>query len=357
MTGYNGSSPPAYQGLLEKMGLGAHLQDYCKLHDHMVIKIGGEIAEHPGRRRAFVEDVYILADNGVRVQIVHGGKNAISAAMEEAGVEYDITKGRRDTPFEGLNPTERVTNPPVTRALRDINCRIVEDLDGHGLSVVSFDGVGDGRALYARQPPAYRTNGNFIGYPVGFREGVKKLIDASQVAVISPVSQDMDSLETSISLNVNADDAACAVSKETLARRLLYLSDVEGIKFASRDASGRILSDEAGGMLYEVVRRPTSGEVMNRILDSIASVKDGKAPEIGGGMIPKLECALEALAYGAGVGGVSMVDGRVEHAVLRETLGDGCGSIMLEHIPVDAYLGWLQRVNPEKHEHLTASSL
>ena len=249
-----------------------------------LIKVGGSAMDDPERVRRLMRDIVFLEIVGVNPVLVHGGGKAISKAMSEAGLEATFVNGLRITTDEAMDLVERTLsseiNPGLVKMLEDLGGRVVgvagrEILRAERLSTKTADGeeVKLGR----------------VGRVVDFDLAkIEAAIAAETVPVISPIALEE---ETGLSLNVNADLAAAALAGRLQAAKLVYMSDVLGVM---RDPSD------------EDTLIPT---IQSAEVDALIS-----GGVLSGGMIPKVESAVDALHKG--VGKVHMVDGRVAHSVL-----------------------------------------
>ncbi len=252
----------------------------------VVIKYGGHAMTDEGLQASFASDVVLLKHIGVRPVIVHGGGPQIAATLEQMGRQSSFVEGRRVTDDATMEVVEMVLGGKLNR-------EIVERIQQAGGQGVGYTGS-DGGLLRVRK--------KFIGGQDLGRVGevtrvdpsvVRAAMDAGFVPVIAPIGAD----DAGRSHNVNADEAAGAIATALAAEKLILLTDVEGVL----DEGGRLISQ----LSVEACRRLIS------------------AGTIKGGMIPKMECCIAALA--GGVGRTHVVDGRIVHAVLLEIFSDDAG--------------------------------
>ena len=246
----------------------------------LVIKYGGHAMENDELKDSFAQDVAYLKYVGMRPVIVHGGGPVIDEAVRQAGITPRFVRGMRVTDAETMAIVEQVL-------VGKINKEIVTLLNRHGGRAVGLSGK-DGELIVARR----RTGPDDLGL-VGDVVGVHpRVIEALEhfIPVIAPVAAGTDGQ----TYNINADVVAGKIAEALRAEKLILLTDVEGVK--SRD--GRLLDT-----------LPTDA--------AQALVADGT---IAGGMIPKVECCIEALR--GGVKRAHIIDGRVRHALLLEVLTD-----------------------------------
>jgi acetylglutamate kinase len=253
----------------------------------MVVKYGGHAMERQELKDSFAQDVALLKYVGMHPVIVHGGGPQIDAALQRAGITPRFVRGLRVTDAATMNIVEMVL-------VGSINKEIVTLLNRHGGHAVGLSGK-DGELVVAR-----RRRGEDLGF-VGDVVGVNaRVIDALQgfIPVIAPVAADADG----VTHNINADVVAGKIAEALRAEKLILLTDVEGVK--GRD-----------GTLLDTLHADVAADLL----------RDGT---ISGGMIPKVECCLEAIR--GGVRQAHVVDGRVRHALLLEVLTNrGVGTEIL----------------------------
>jgi acetylglutamate kinase len=228
----------------------------------MVVKLGGSLLEDD---RALATVAATLAGRcraGARRILVHGGGKRIDAALAARGIPRRI--------HEGLRITDRETLAIVVSALGDINSGLVRELARHGVTAAGLCGP-DGRALRADFHPPIR--GVDLGFVGRISSVDLRMIEAAVAAGHLPVLASIAAGPDGVPLNVNADEAAAAVAAALGCRRLLFLTDVEGIA----DERGRVVAR----LDPSTARRLLSGSA------------------VSGGMRPKLRACLAAV--GAGV--------------------------------------------------------
>jgi len=256
-----------------------------------LIKVGGSAMEDPQMVDSFLRDIVFLEAVGINPVLVHGGGKAISAAMREAGLEARF--------IGGMRVTDEATIDIVEQTLaRVINPEIVDKLNGFGGKAVGLPGteVFVGEKMLGTDPASgQEMDIGFVGRVVECRSGLIEAAVAGEfVPCVSPVARDKSTGRT---LNVNADLAACALATKLKASKLIFISDVLGVMRDPKDSSTLIPSlDEAG--------------IQQLKADGI----------ISGGMIPKVDSALESLH--GGVGKVHLIDGRVPHGLILEIFTD-----------------------------------
>lgn len=287
----------------------------------IVVKVGGSIQDDPAQMRLVMRDVSLLAAAGAGVVVVHGGGKAISAAMKAAGLTPRFVKGQRYTDAATLAIAERVlargVNAEIVAMLREAGCaavplhslgccvlgatRIADD-DGEDLGFVgrvkpaAASEAEEGSAVAELVSRASQTASGSGGANARVSASVnvavlKGLLLQSLTPVVAPVAIDLSASETDPGkLNVNADLAAGAVAGHMRAERFILVSDTPGVRVGA-DATSFVRSL------------------------SVANIAELRASGvIDGGMIPKLQGCIDALA--AGAKSVWIVDGRVPLATL-----------------------------------------
>ncbi len=286
------------QELIDKAAILLEALPYIRTFhgETFVIKYGGHAMVDPELRSSFARDIVLMKYVGLHPVVVHGGGPQIDETLASFGVVSERLDGLRVTDDHTMKVVEMVLGGYL-------NQEIVSRIGNHGGRAVGLTGRDDG-FLRARKVDRMRTKSGREVDPgrVGAVEHVKTdvirgLVDAGFIPVIAPIAVDADGR----SLNVNADTVAGKVAEALGARKLVLMTDIEGVK------------DERG----EVLSSLTAAEA--------ESLRDRDV--IQGGMIPKVGCALEALR--GGVRKAHIIDGRVEHAVLLELFTDeGVGTLI-----------------------------
>ena len=262
-----------------------------RLYDKtIVIKYGGHAMTERELRASFAVDVVLLKYIGVRPVIVHGGGPQIGATLERMGKKSVFVDGLRVKDDETMAVVEMILGGTINQEI----VGLVQQGGGRAIGITGRDG---GLLRVERKLQGGRDLGR-VGGVVGVDASVVSAIASEGfVPVIAPIGVDAEGL----TYNVNADEAAGAIAAALRAEKLILLTDVEGVK----DRDGKLL------------RRLSVAEVRRH-------VEEGT---IVGGMIPKVECCIEALA--GGVGRTHIVDGRMLHAVLLEIFTDvGVGTLI-----------------------------
>jgi len=252
----------------------------------IVIKYGGHAMTDAALQASFAADVVLMKHIGVRPVIVHGGGPQIAATLERMGRQSTFIEGRRVTDDETMEVVEMVLGGKINR-------EIVELVQQAGGRAVGFTGS-DGGLLRVEKKMINGQDLGRVGEVVSVDPSVvTAAVQADFIPVIAPIGVDADGK----SFNVNADEAAGAISAALKAEKLMLLTDVDGVL------------DERGELISEL-----SVAECGRLI-SVGTIK--------GGMIPKMECCIQALS--GGVARTHIVDGRVLHAVLLEVFSDDAG--------------------------------
>jgi len=252
----------------------------------IVIKYGGHAMTDDALRSSFAVDVVLLKYIGVRPVIVHGGGPQIGATLDRLGKKSTFIDGLRVTDDDTMEVVEMVLGGKINR-------EIVELIQQGGGRAVGLTGS-DGGLLRVRRKQIEGRDLGRVGEVAQVDARVLTAVsDAGFIPVVAPIG--VDSL--GVTHNVNADEAAGAIARSLDAEKLMLLTDVTGVK----DGSGRLLSQ----LSVEEARKYIAEGVINE------------------GMIPKVECCIDALA--GGVTRTHIVDGRVLHAILLEIFTDDSG--------------------------------
>ena len=253
----------------------------------LVIKYGGHAMGEADLKDSFAQDMALLKYVGMHPVIVHGGGPQIDAQLKKSGIEPRFVRGLRVTDAATMDVVEMVL-------VGKINKEIVALLNRHGGNAVGLSGK-DGELVVARKSRSEVLG--FVGDVVGVNARVIESLQGF-IPVIAPTAADTEG----VTYNINADVVAGKVAEALHAEKLILLTDVEGVK--SRD-----------GALIDTLQADAAQDM----------IRDGT---IAGGMIPKVECCLEALR--GGVKQAHIIDGRVRHAVLLEILTSrGVGTELL----------------------------
>jgi acetylglutamate kinase len=254
----------------------------------LVIKYGGAAMVDERLRRGFAQDIVLLNSLGLHPVIVHGGGPQIGKTLERLNIPTRFVRGMRVTDEASMEVVEMVL-------AGQINKSIVADIAVHGGLAVGISGK-DAGLLRAKKMmmEIAGANGHVEAVDLGqvgeveeVAPGIiEKLRQHEFIPVIAPIGFDADGR----SYNINADIAAAKIAEALKAEKLMLLTDVPGILDGQKN--------------------------LQAVLTVAEARKQIEAGSIEGGMVPKVECAIHALA--AGVRQVHIIDGRVSHAVLLE---------------------------------------
>ncbi len=245
----------------------------------IVIKYGGHAMANDELKESFAQDVVLLKYVGMNPVIVHGGGPQINSMLETMGVQSRFVRGMRVTDEQTMRVVEMVL-------VGSTNKEIVGLMNRHGGRAVGLSGK-DGELLVAKKMLVDDQDIGLVGEVVGVNPRIIETLDGSDfIPVIAPVGVGLDGA----TYNINADLVAGKVAQALRAEKLILLTDVAGIK----DKDGNLISTMA------------SEEATSLIASGV----------INAGMIPKVECCIDAL--GGGVAKTHIIDGRVKHAVLLE---------------------------------------
>jgi len=260
----------------------------------VVVKYGGNAlsgTEHADPLDVFAQDIVLLRAVGIRPVVVHGGGPQINAMLDRLGVKSEFRDGRRVTD----DATMQVVRMVLTG---EVNPSIVSAITSQGGRAVGLSGADDGMISVVQRDSAL----GFVGDVTGVRTAVlEQLLDDGCIPVIATIGVDASGQ----TYNINADSVAAAVAGALGAAKLLYLTDIEGLRRDVNDASS-------------LISKLTAAELQGLLGDGT----------IAGGMIPKAESCLEAVALC--VPAVHILDGRVAHVTIIELFTDaGIGTMVL----------------------------
>ncbi|WP_440677447.1 acetylglutamate kinase [Candidatus Pelagibacter sp. HIMB1587] len=254
--------------------------------EYIVIKCGGSVLIDQNLFDIFIKDISTLNKLGFTPIIVHGGGKRISNKLNEIGLESKFIKG--------LRVTDKDTIKVVEEVLIDFNKEIINALDKQNCESQSINSKENNILTVVQENEEL----GFVGSPTNVDQSIiDKIIADKKVPIIAPLGLDKNDQ----TYNVNADTAAGYIAKKISARRLIILSDVEGVL------------DNNKNLIPEI----------NSV--SIKNLIDNET--ITGGMIPKINNCLDVASNG--VKGVVIIDGRKNHSVLFELLSDeGSGTLI-----------------------------
>lgn len=255
-------------------------------NDIIVIKCGGSVLLEKNLFNQFIEDISVINKLGLSVVVVHGGGKNIQKKLDEHNLKSVF--------IDGLRVTDEKTIKIVEEALLELNFEILSEISNHHANSVS---ISPKKNNVIRVTPERKELG-FVGTPTEIKKDtILEIINEKKIPLIVP----MGIGEDNNIYNINADVAAGAIAKELKARRLLLMTDVEGVL----DKSKNLISEINSSMANEMLENKT----------------------IEGGMIPKIKTCLDAVNNG--VTGVVIVDGRKQHSILFEIFSDkGAGTLI-----------------------------
>jgi acetylglutamate kinase len=256
--------------------------------EFIVIKCGGSVLVDPKLFKIFIEDVAVLNKLGFNPIIVHGGGKRINNKLSELNIKSDFINGLRVTDKNTISIVENVLiefNKEIVNALNDQSC------ETRRITSKEYN-------LITVKPESDKLG--FVGIPTHIKTDVlKEIIKVNEVPVVAPLGLD----ENNQTFNINADTVAGSVAKELKARRLMIISDVEGVLDNEKKLIPEINTIEAKKLIEQEV--------------------------ITSGMIPKVNNCLDVANNG--VKGVVIIDGRKNHSLLFELLSDkGSGTLIRE---------------------------
>ena len=281
---------------------------YIQVYDRetVVIKYGGHAMGETAVAKQFAADIVLLKLMGVNPVVVHGGGPQISAMLDKAGVKSSFVDGLRVTDTDTMQVAEMVLSGAVNKEIAHWITMAGKEADVRGVGLSGKDAglLTVERTRRTRRDPdsliEQEVDLGFVGEPTRVdAKLITRLIesDADWVPVVAPIGVAGDGQ----TYNVNADTVAGAIAGALNAKRMLLLTDVEGVR--GRDG--------------QIIRQMT-------LSDAEALIADGTAT---GGMIPKLETAMAAVR--AGVEAVVILDGRRPHAMLVELFTEhGAGTLV-----------------------------
>ena len=254
--------------------------------EYIVIKCGGSVLVDQNLLNNFINDIAVLNKLGFIPIVIHGGGKRISKKLYESGIKSNFINGLRVTDEKSITVVEEV--------LINFNKEITEALKKNSCDSQSITNKKNNILLVERENKEL----GFVGTPKEINQSIiEQIVKEKKVPVIAPLGLDKDNQV----LNINADTAAGAIAKKLNARRLIIMSDVEGVL----DDNKKLISEIDTNKINELIRNKT----------------------ISGGMIPKINNCLDVASNG--VKGVCIIDGRLNHSILFELLSDkGSGTLI-----------------------------
>lgn len=262
-----------------------------------VIKFGGSIMINEKAKEAFIQDIVLMEHLGINIVIVHGGGPHISKRLSELNIESKFIDGLRVTTKEVMREVEMILSGMI-------NKEITMGINNAGTDAIGISGK-DGNFIKAKKKLHIKDNKEidlgFVGEVENINnEFLDKLIEDGYLPVVAPIGFDQEGN----SYNINADYVASAISSSINAEKLILLTDVDGLYLDFNDKDSLLTS-------------LTLTESEKLINENIMS----------GGMIPKLQCSIDAIKNGTK--NVHMINGSQEHSLLLEVFTtDGVGTMI-----------------------------
>ena len=258
----------------------------------VVVKYGGNAMVNPQLKEQVMEDITLLWLIGVKVVLVHGGGPEISQTMKAIGKEAVFIDGLRVTDKETIDIVQMVLAGKVNKDL----VNLIQMKGGHAIGLSGIDGgmleavVKDERLGYVGQITKVRT------------QPITDLLEKNYIPIISTVASDRNGN----AYNINGDTAAAYIAGALNAERLIMMTDIAGVLENKDDPS-------------TLIPHITAAQAKSLYNTGV----------ISGGMIPKVDCCIEAIEHG--VKNVVIMDGRIPHSILMELLTDeGAGTMVTE---------------------------
>ncbi len=255
-------------------------------NEYIVIKCGGSVLIDQNLFKNFINDISVLNHLGFIPIIIHGGGKRISKKLDESGIKSNFIDGLRVTDKKSINIVEEVLN--------NFNKEITEALKKNKCDSCSITNSKDNILIVEQENKEL----GFVGTPIDVNLTIiENIVKEKKVPVIAPLGLDKNSQV----YNINADTAAGAIAKKLNARRLIIISDVEGVLDKNKKLIPEINTEKVAYLIKEQT--------------------------ISGGMIPKIKNCLDVACNG--VKGVCIIDGRLKHSILFELLSNaGSGTLI-----------------------------
>ncbi|SET65806.1 N-acetylglutamate kinase [Natronincola peptidivorans] len=247
------------------------------LNQTVVIKYGGNAMTNEALKEVVIKDIVLMKFIGMNPVVVHGGGPEITNMMKKVGKEAEFVNGLRVTDRETMEITEKVL-------FGKINKEIVSFMKDYGTEAISINGKKDSMIQAKQKDPKL----GFVGEVDQVNTDIlEKIIAEGKIPVISPTACGKDG-ET---YNINADEVAGRVAAAIGAKKLILITDVDGVMMDQHDTSS-------------IISHIKTKEIRKYIEDQI----------IGGGMIPKIQCCFDAVT--CGVEKAHIIDGRKPKSML-----------------------------------------
>ena len=254
--------------------------------EYIVIKCGGSVLVDENLFNIFISDIAILNKLGFIPIIVHGGGKRINNKLDKLGIKSNFIKG--------LRVTDKDTIEVIEQVLIEFNKEIIEGLKKFTCNSQSINSKENNIITVVQESDEL----GYVGAPTTINTKIiNKIVDEKKVPVIAPLGLDNNNQ----TFNINADTAAGFIAKKIEARRLIIMSDVEGVL----DNDKKLIPEINSKSIKDLINSET----------------------VTGGMIPKINNCLDVASNG--VKGVVIIDGRKNHSILFELLSDkGSGTLI-----------------------------
>jgi acetylglutamate kinase len=254
--------------------------------EYIIIKCGGSVLVNQSLFDIFIKDIAILNKLGFNPIIVHGGGKRINSKLSQLNIKSNFINGLRVTDKNTINIVEDVLiefNNEIVNALKNQSCK-TRKITSKEYNIITVRPESDELG--------------FVGTPTNIKKNVlEEIIKYNEVPVVAPLGLDKNNQ----TFNINADTVAGSIAKELKARRLMIISDVEGVLDNEKKLIPEINSQKAKELIDQKI--------------------------VSGGMIPKINNCLDVASNG--VKGVVIIDGRKNHSILFELLSDkGSGTLI-----------------------------
>lgn len=258
-----------------------------------VIKYGGSLMENESRNKRFLKNIALLSNIGIKIVLVHGGGPRLSKAIKDSGKISKFHKGFRIT-------DEKDIELAIEVLANDINVGLVKALNDEGVSAKGISGDENSAFICTKITSDDDIDFGFVGEIQEVKSTeIRDLLKENTIPVIASLGKGDDGT----TYNINADVAALKIATAINARKLIYLSDIPGVLEDLNDPES----------LFSVLNM----EQVNKLIEREV---------ISGGMIPKIDCCIEAISKG--INSVHLLDGRVNNCVLLEIFtNEGIGTL------------------------------
>jgi acetylglutamate kinase len=284
-----------FESAMEKAAILVEALPYIKdfYGKRVVIKYGGAAMTDCDLKQKVMQDIVLMRYVGMQPIVVHGGGPAINSMLNRLGIESKFINGLRATSQDAMEIVEMVLGGKI-------NGEIVSGINASGGNAIGITGK-DGCLIEARPMDPDGIMG-YVGEIVNINpQIVETIIENGYIPVIAPIGID----EEQAAYNINADLVAAAIAVKMKADKLVLLTDVPGLLQNPQDSSS---------LISELKVSEVEGYVQQGV--------------IAGGMVPKVQCCVEAVT--GGVGRTHIIDGRVPHSILLEIFTrEGIGTMVV----------------------------